>query len=40
MRRRQRWRGGGDGPLMDLINLAGIFGPVLVAAVLLTRHFT
>ncbi|MDW4912576.1 MULTISPECIES: hypothetical protein [Streptomyces] len=40
MRRRQRWRGGGDGPLMDLVNLAGIFGPVLVAAVLLTRHLT
>ncbi|MFB8310279.1 hypothetical protein ACFC5T_17150 [Streptomyces sp. NPDC055961] len=37
--RRRRWRGGGgDGPLMDLVNLAGIFAPVLLAAVLLGRH--
>ncbi|MGC4916520.1 hypothetical protein [Streptomyces albogriseolus] len=37
--RRRRWRGGsGDGPLMDLVNLAGIFAPVLLAAVLLGRY--
>ncbi|MER5984334.1 hypothetical protein [Streptomyces sp. NPDC001787] len=37
--RRRRWRGGGDGPLMDLINLAGIFAPVFLAAALLVgRH--
>ena len=36
--RRRRWRGSGDGPLMNLINLAGIFAPVLLAAVLLGRH--
>lgn len=39
MTARRRWRGDGDGPVMDLINLLGICSPLIVAAILLGRHF-
>ncbi|MFF5020235.1 hypothetical protein [Streptomyces sp. NPDC001165] len=38
MAARRRWRGGGDGPVMDLINLPGVCSPLIVAAILLGRH--
>ncbi len=39
MAARRRWRGGGDGPVMNLINLLGISSPLIVAAILLGRHY-
>lgn len=39
MAARRRWRGGGDGAVMDLINLLCICSPLIVAAILLGRHY-
>ncbi|MGW0844223.1 hypothetical protein ACWD26_29610 [Streptomyces sp. NPDC002787] len=39
MSARRRWRGGGDGPVMNFINLLGICSPLIVAAILLGRHY-
>lgn len=36
---RSPWRRGGDGPVMNFVNLLGICSPLIVAAILLGRHF-
>ena len=36
---RSPWRRGGDGPVMNFVNLLGMGSPLIVAGILLVRHF-